>query len=259
MALLLFAGAVEAAPIADNGADSDQWLGVYRDRPPRSPRSPRPPHLFDSDFGKRVTLGVSFGIGPGWLNPRTDSVSRAGVINTMRYGIPLDVNFTTKNNYYLTTGVFFSHSGGKLCFVDNLENVGVTETVRRYTAIYLTLPTGIKLKSPSMKGFVVAAQFGFFHSFRLTAKASDQYEVDEEKVVSNKYMYTKQTAWFREAGFIGLGMEYVIKDDFRVYFYATYAHTFVNFFGKKADPNLLSGNEMRATAGNVEFMVGICF
>ena len=72
-------------------------------------------------------------------------------------------------------------------------------------------------------------------------------------------MYTKQTAWFREAGFIGLGLEYVIKDDFRVYFYATYDHTFVNFFGKKAEPNLLSGKAMRATAGNVEFMVGICF
>ena len=75
--------------------------------------------------------------------------------------------------------------------------------------------------------------------------------------------------WDRLAGFIIvtvlvvgcglLGLEYVIKDDFRVYFYATYDHTFVNFFGKKAEPNLLSGKAMRATAGNVEFMVGICF
>lgn len=256
MALLLIVGATGASPIADNDGSGDQWPGVYRDRPPRPPRPPRP---YDSDFGKRVTLGVAFGIGPGWLNPRTDSVNRAGVVNTMRYGIPLDINFTTKNNYYFTTGVFFSHLGGKLRFVDDIEEVGVLETVRHYNAIYLTLPTGIKLKTPSMEGFVVAAQFGFFHSFRLTAKAYDEYEVGEEKVTTNKYMYTKQTAWFREAGFIGLGMEYVIQDDFRIYFYATYAHTFVNFFGKLAEPNLLSGNVMKGTASNVEFLVGICF
>lgn len=259
IALLLFAGGVNASPIADNGGGGDQWTGVYRDRPPREPRNPRPHRPHDADFGKRVTLGVAFGIGPGWLNPRTDSVTRAGIVNTMRYGIPLDINFTTKNNYYFTTGVFFSHSGGKLRFVDVIENVGIGEIVRKYNAIYLSLPTGIKLKTPSMKGVVVAAQFGFLHSFRLTAKASDTYETSERKVTTDKYMYTKQTAWFREAGFIGLGLEYVIKDDFRVYFYATYDHTFVNFFGKKAEPNLLSGKAMRATAGNVEFMVGICF
>ena len=256
MSLLLFAGTIAASPAAENGSIGDQWLGVYGERPPRTPRPPRP---HDADFGKRVTLGVAFGIGPGWLNPRTDSVSRAGIVNTMRYGIPLDINFTTKNNYYFTTGVFFSHSGGKLCFVDDIEDVGRVETIRKYNAIYLSLPTGIKLKTPSMKGFVVAAQFGFLHSFRLTAKASDTYETSDMKVTTDKYMYTKETAWFREAGFIGLGMEYVIKEDFRIYFYATYNHAFINFFGNKAEPNLLSGNEMRATAGNIEMMVGICF
>ena len=256
MSLLVFSVGVGASPVTSFADQDSLWVEVKKDRPPRSPR-PHRPH--DAEFGKRVTLGVAFGIGPGWLNPRTDSVKRAGIVNTMRYGIPLDINFTTKNNYYFTTGVFFSHSGGKLRFVDDIENVGVVETVRHYNAIYLSLPTGIKLKTPSMKGFVVAAQFGFLHSFRLTAKASDQYEAMGEKVTSNKYMYTKETAWFREAGYIGLGMEYVIKDDFRLYFYATYDHTFVNFFGSKAEPNLLSGNAMRATAGNVEFMVGICF
>ena len=257
MALLLFAGTMEALPMADNGGS--QWPGVNRERPQRPPRPPRNPRPYDSDFGKRISLGVSFGIGPGWLNPRTDSVNRAGTVNTMRYGIPLDINFTTKNNYYFSTGVFFSHLGGKLRFVDDIDSVGIVETVRRYNAIYLTLPTGIKLKSPSMKGFVVAAQFGFLHSFRLTAKAADQYQVGEERVTTDKYMYTKQTAWFREAGYIGLGMEYVIKDDFRIYFYVTYNHTFLNFFGNKAEPNLLSGNAMKGTSSNVEFQIGICF
>lgn len=256
MALLIFCVSVGAMPVF-NFADRDSlWIEVKKDRPPRHSRPHRPP---GEDFGRRVTLGVAFGIGPGMLNPRTDSVNRAGVVNTMRYGIPLDINFTTKNNYYFTTGVFFSHSGGKLRFVDGIEDVGIVETIRKYNAIYLTIPTGIKLKTPSMKGFVVGAQFGLYHSFRLMAKASDQYKVGEEKVTTNKYMYKEQTALFSEAGFIGLGFEYVIKDDFRVFFYTTYAHTFINFFGKKAEPNFLSGRDMRATAGNIEFMVGICF
>ena len=256
MALSLFVSGVNASATADNGYSSDYWHGVCNDRPPRSPRQPRP---HDADFGKRVTLGIAFGVGPGWLNPRTDSISRAGIVSAMRYGIPLDINFTTKNNYYFTTGVFFSHNGGKLRFVDDIEDVGILETVRNHSAIYLTLPTGIKLKTPSMKGFVVAAQFGLFHSFRLTAKASDTYVVGEKKVTTDKYKFTSETAWFREAGFIGLGMEYIIKDDFRVYFYATYDHTFINFFGNKAKPVLLSGKEIRATAANIEFLVGICF
>ena len=256
MALLLFAGAMDASPIVDSSGIGDQWPGIYKDRPPRSPR-PHRPH--DAEFGKRITLGVSFGVGPGMLNPRTDSVNRAGVVVTMRYGIPLDINFTTKNNYYFTTGVFFSHSGGRLRFVDDIEEVGVVETMRKYNAIYLTIPTGIKLKTPSMKGFVVAAKFGLYHSFRLTAKAFDQYELEDRKVTTDKYMYKEQTALFSEAGFIGLGMEYVIKDDFRAFFYVSYAHTFINFFGKKAEANFLSGRDMRATAGNIEFMVGICF
>lgn len=259
MALLLLTMGVGAMPIMTS-SDSDSLCTVAKkDKPPRSPRSPRPHRPHDAEFGKRITLGISFGIGPGMLNPRTDSVNRAGVVNTMRYGIPLDINFTTKNNYYFTTGVFFSHSGGKLRFVDGIEDVGIVETIRKYNTIYLTIPTGIKLKTPSMKGFVVGAQFGLYHSFRLMAKASDQYKVGEEKVTTNKYMYKEQTALFSEAGFIGLGFEYVIKDDFRVFFYTTYAHTFINFFGKKAEPNFLSGRDMRATAGNIEFMVGICF
>lgn len=253
--MLVFACSMEAAPIADTCRGSEQWPGLHKDRTPR--QRPQRPH--DGDFGKRVTLGVAFGIGPGWLNPRTDSIDRAGVINTMRYGIPLDINFTVKNNYYFTTGIFFSHSGGKFRLVDDIENKGVTELVRRYHAIYLTLPTGIKLKTPSLKGFVVAAQFGFFHSIRLTSKASDIYDEGGDKIKGDKYMYTKETAFFREAGFIGLGMEYVIKDDFRLYFYTTYTHSFLNFYSPEAGFNLLSATKMKATTGNVEFMVGICF
>ena len=258
VALLAFTASVGAMPVPSIAGNDSLCSEVKKDKPPRQ-RPQRNSHPFESEFGKRVTLGVAFGIGPGWLNPRTDSVDRAGIVSTMRYGIPLDINFTTKNNYYFTTGVFFSHSGGKLKFVEDIENVGVLETVRRYNAIYLSIPTGIKLKTPSMNGFVVASQFGFLHSFRLTAKASDQYKVDEVEVTTNKYMYTKETAWLREAGFIGLGMEYVIKDDFRLYFYATYSHTFLNFFSKKAGANLLSNADMRATTGNVEFLIGICF
>ena len=69
----------------------------------------------NSGQGKRVSLGISVGSGMDWLVPRSDSLvmQQAGPIATLRYGIPVDINFTKANNYYLTTGIYFQHLGGK--------------------------------------------------------------------------------------------------------------------------------------------------
>lgn len=238
----------------------ETWSEYRKD--PREPRPPRPHHEpRENGIGKRVTLGLSFGIGPDWLNPRTDSLYRNGPIVALKYGIPIDINFNQKENYYFTTGIFFNHSGGKF----HLTGLGYgADSVlrildRQYSAIYLTIPTGIKLKTPSMNGFVVAANFGLYHSFRLNAKVFDKYRFQGNDVKTNKYMYMDETALFREAGYIGLGMEYVVTDNFRLYFYAIYNHTFTNFFNPKKSYNLANDVKDKASLGGVELQIGLCF
>lgn len=233
----------------------DGESGVMR-REPRMPREPRP-----SGFGRRVSLGVSFGIGPAWLNPKTDSIYRNGPVLSMKYGIPIDINFNQKENYYFTTGVFFKHCGGKFHFCGQAYGADTLHRIidRQYSAIYLTIPTGIKLKTSSINGFVVTANFGLYHSFRLTAKAFDKYHIFGEDVKTPKYIYTQETALFQEAGYIGLGVEYVVTDNFRIYFSAIYDHAFTNFFNPRLSNTLANGTKDRATQGNVEFQIGLCF
>lgn len=190
--------------------------------------------------GRRVSLGICVGSGLDWLMPRGDSLEmkQAGPIATLRYGIPLDINFTKANNYYLTTGIYFQHLGGKAKL--SLPYTGITgetvwpdQYVRTYRAIYLTIPVGVKLKTPDFSNFVFVANFGLQQSFLIQAKAIDKitYKGITETVENNKYY--KQTAFFREAGYLGVGLEYIIKDDFRVWLNTNFAYTFTNYFAYK--------------------------
>ncbi len=221
----------------------------------------KPHHQYEySGESRRVTLGVAFGMGMDWLNPQVDELERNGSVFGMKYGIPIDVNFTSTDNYYFTTGIFFNHSGGKLKFKTAFNDGKDTlPTERKFQSIYLTIPTGIKLKTPSMKNFVIATNFGLYHSFRLSGKASDKFTQNNEPQEQKKHDYTRETSLFREAAYIGLGVEYIIKDDFRTYLYIIYAHTFTNYFNPKYSHNLVTGDKDKAALGNLEFQLGISF
>lgn len=238
-------------------------VGILNDSPKKDPKPTRPRREtpYHSEFGKRVALGVLFGTGMDWLAPKVDSMHNAGVVMNVKYGVPVDVNFTTKNNYYFSLGVFVTHSGGKLKFSTFIEDsLQTNATERKYRAIYLTIPTGIKLKTPSLNNFVIAANFGLYHSFRLSAHYSDKYiSHDGTEVKSEKHTYNKGVALFKESAYIGLGLEYVVKNDFRVYFYANYSQGILNFFSPNNSANLVNGSKDRALMNSVEFLIGITF
>lgn len=220
----------------------------------------KPPRQNSADnAGKRVSIGISFGLGPDWMYSKTDSIENNGTVLNLKYGVPIDINFTTKNNYYFTTGLFFNHSGCQLNFVNTLDDGLLVPTKRKCSAIYLAIPTGIKLKTPSMSNFVIAAQFGLSHAFRLSAKRIDKCEVNDEKYTSKKTNCTEETALFRESGFIGAGLEYIIKDDFRCFFYATYSHAFTNFFNPNKSHLVSNDIKDKGNIGSVEFTLGVCF
>lgn len=110
-----------------------------------------------------------------------------------------------------------------------------------------------------MNNFVIATHFGLYHSLRLSSRASDQYIVNNETKELKKYVYTNETALFREAAYIGLGVEYIIKEDFRAYFYAIYSHSFLNYFNPSQSHIFSNGDKEKATLANLEFQFGLSF
>ncbi|MDL2297340.1 PorT family protein [Bacteroidales bacterium OttesenSCG-928-B11] len=208
--------------------------------------------------GKRVNIGLSIGPSIDWISPKTDNYERDGIGIGLRYGVPVDINFTHGSNYYFSTGIKFEHIGGKMNFpfIYNEKEVALN---RKYTAMFLSIPTGIKLKTPTFGSMVFAGNFGFLHGLKLNGKFIDTW-VDENgnNVMQNKKEEYENCAFFKESIYVGLGAEYIIQEDFRASFYINYAYTITNFFNKKAI-NPTTNLREKGNPGAVEFVFGIHF
>ena len=125
----------------------------------------------------------------------------------------------------------FHHLGGKLKFnlYDDNSPTDSVVTNRLYRSIFLTIPTGVKLKTPQFKNFVFGVNFGLYHSFLLSAKSYDKYSIGNTDIKKTNSPYVNQMAIFREAGYLGIGGEYIIKGEFRVFMYVNYAYSFNQF------------------------------
>ena len=219
--------------------------------------------------GKRVSIGVSIGPSVDWLASRTDGYEKDGTILGLRYGIPLDINLTKSTNFYFSTGVKFAHTGGMLCFEDTFiidENIPPFEAIRhrKYNVMYVALPTGVKLKTPTFNNFVIGGHLGLEHGISLSSKKLDELDVTilETKLTAKDEKKSKYTDgyMFRESVYAGLGLEYIIKDSFRVNFYVNYNYTLNNFFKKNnSTKNIVTGLQEKANLHGVEFLLGFSF
>lgn len=213
-------------------------------------------------LGRRFTVGVAFGPGIDWLQPKTIDYAREKTVFNFRAGVIFDVNFTQATYYYFSTGLFFHYDGGRLAFrgITTIDSIPtVTDINRRYKAYYLTIPTGIKLKTPDFNNFVIAANFGMYHSFLLSNSVKDKVsiEVAGEMVEISPHAETHPLK-IREAIYAGLGLEYIIRGDFRAFFYANFSHTFTNYFNGKVCRTINDEKEI-AKLNSVEFIVGLNF
>lgn len=220
-----------------------------------------------SGQGRRFTVGVAFGPGIDWLQPKTKDYNRDGAVFNFRAGVNFDVNFTQATYYYFSTGLFFHYDGGRLAFRDfaTIDSIPMAADIsRRYKAYYLTIPTGIKLKTPDFNNFVIAANFGMYHSFLLSSSVKDKVSIEaagEMVEISPERIGHAETRplKIREAIYAGLGLEYIIRGDFRAFFYANFSHTFTNFFNGQKCWNGISGEREIAKLNSVEFIVGLNF
>lgn len=238
-------------------------LSAQRIRPPRE-GYPRPVFIKDNGEGARINFGLAFAPTFDWLYTNTNGYSRDGVLVGMRYGIPLNINLTHRKHYYVSTGVFAEHLGGKLVFHDRvvLPNVGETDNTeihRNYRATYLTIPLGITLKSRSLRNFFVCGNAGIYNSLLLGANNVDACLLGGEMWSRERHQYT-EAATIRESAYAGLGFEYSVTPTMRAGLMANYVHSFTNFFkGKGQAYNDVLMVDPKANFGYFELELHINF
>ena len=122
--------------------------------------------------GYRVLVSVFAGPTIDWVQPSTSDYSRIGVAPGFRVGIPVEINLTDRENFYFTTGVQlkFDHT------VLNLpERYTILETEtsstnistiadRHFSRLYLTIPTGVKMKTAISSRNILGFNVGLYHS-----------------------------------------------------------------------------------------------
>lgn len=210
---------------------------------------------------KRLVIGLSVGSGPDWLGaPLTEGYTKKKTIANLKYGINLDVNLSKSSNYYFSTGLFFSHNGGILEFMDVKEKESFKDTVlnsRLYRSVYLCVPFGLNLKTPTFGRFIVTFDVGILSSFKISAKGKDSYTFLNTSVSEEEIKDVNAFFW-KESVYVGAGTEFIIKGDLKLFLTINYVHTFTNFFNRKAVNSYTTLSETAHQKG-VEFNIGILF
>jgi len=210
---------------------------------------------------KKVNVGVMAGPSIDWLSSKNDQYEQGGIILGLRYGVPLDINLTEDENYYFSTGIKLEHTGGKIKYkttLDTYPNEEVSYT-RKYNSIFLSIPTGIKLKTPSFNNFVIAGSFGLSHAFALNSTKFDRITTVNKEIKDQKKTKYENGSFFKESLFAGLGVEYIIKDNFRATFMINYSYTFINYHNRKELVFNSTTERLKNNLNSVEFIFGIFF
>lgn len=217
----------------------------------------------DPGIGSRVNFGVTFAPTIDWMYDHTVGYEKNGVIMGMRYGLNLNINLTHGKNFYFSTGIFAEHCGGKMKFLDKIPIssyiMDSTLTQRTYRSIYLSIPTGVTMKTNSINNFYVCGNVGLMHGFNLNASNTDSYYFDEE-LWSRQKVSSEEAALFKESFYVGVGFEYAVTPTMRAGVMINYAQSFTNYFkGRGKARNSLSGVDQRANLGCVEIALNINF
>ena len=217
------------------------------------------------DKPNRILVSVFAGPTLDWVQPSTVEYELKSPSLGARVGIPVEINLNQEEHYYFATGLYLKFDQTSLKFPEKYSILNVVDTVttnRYYSALYLTIPTGIKIKTSTFKKSVFGLNLGLYHSFFISGKTYDSFTIDGLSSEPDYYSVTtakidnKYCAMFKESVYGGIGYEYKIKPNLRAYVYANYVFTFTNFF----NPNLLNSiNQQKESAitQSVELIVGI--
>jgi len=209
---------------------------------------------------RAVYFGLFFGPTIDWLSPTTDQIERENATGGVIAGALVEPSLIKERFLYFSTGVVVRYLKGKVNF-DNqyMVNGSLTEVkkaIRDYETAYLTLPTGVKFKTNPVKNCVFTGFIGLYHSFKITGKQFDSFELDKVYDISTHKENNTDVALFAESVYAGLGFEYVIGKS-RAFANLEYSCQ-LNYFNATATSNL-SNERFRGIVHSMHIVFGFLF
>ena len=233
---------------------------------------------------RKFNFGIHIAPNVSWVKPDVDGgefykYEKDGARFLMGYGA--DFNYFFIPNIGIGTGANVVYNGGKLkyptvYYAKDPNTSSITDTIqsnlsRKYKLQYLEIPLVLIGSTGDLMGkFSIYAKFGIGTSFKLKARADDEYvDRDLGKSYSQKNVNIgDRTLFIKESLIIGVGGTYKFKKIISINFGLNYNNGFTNIFSgsyneevelkNRADPNVNRVKES-AKASDVELYVGILF
>lgn len=223
--------------------------------------------LFITIFVKSQDRPFNFGLhgltNISWMKSDVDKAVYKSDGATMHMGYGAEFNYFFIKNLGIGTGIDIVYSGGKLKYSDkypsSTDSIGILS--RKYRLQYITIPIVLIGTTGDMMGdFSIYAKFGLGNSFKLRARANDEFAADYlngQKMIVDNNNISKDVSFIRESMIIGLGGTYRIKDVISVNLGLTYNNGFTDILtGKnKANPDV----KENAKLNYFEISLGLLF
>ncbi len=205
-----------------------------------------------------VKLGIKASPNISWMAPETKHYSYDGVTGAATIGLVTDFYFA--KNYAFSTGFNFAFLNGKLTYVDSLSydtTTSLGQMSRKYKFFYLDIPYMIKLRTNPFGKFSFFGQIGFSTGFRLSAKAQEKFEPEGGgEPIEEDTNINSETTLIRQAVLFGIGLEYHLDENTRIFFGVNYSNGLNNIL---TGHNKHSDLNQKALLNFVELNLGVLF
>ena len=203
-------------------------------------------------------FNFTFRMGPNlsWLKTNSDAVSPDGSMVGFSWGALCEIPVQT--NYAFVTGFNINFAGGKIDFAGDYQ--GTPVLVReRYSLKYLELPLLLKIKTNEVDGVLFYGQIGMGTSFRLNSRVKRSFQLPP---TSSLFPFAPEdknsdnlTAFIRESLLIGIGAQYSLQDNLKLFGGLNFNNGFTDVL-KKGHYNT---NDPKVISNFVELNIGLFF
>jgi len=201
----------------------------------------------------------SFRMGPNisWFKSNSDNIHSDGAILGFSWGALCDVPI--QDNLYGVGGFNIHFAGGRTSFLGtyNSQPANVKED---YSIKYLELPAMIKIRTREVDKLSFYGQMGLGTAFRLNAHVDRTImptipSSGSASVITENLNSDNITAFIRESLLIGVGAEYSVQNNLKVFGGLNFNNGFTDILKKSSyspeDPKMISNI--------LEFNIGIYF
>jgi opacity protein-like surface antigen len=205
---------------------------------------------------KSLKLGLKVSPNLGWLRPETRNFENDGIRFGFSYGLISD--FRLAENYYVGSGLFITHWGGKLLMPakELVNDVEIAVTQRRtYNLQYLEIPLTLKLLTNEIGYSTYYGQFGIGLGANINAKGEDRFYNDSYVRVDESPDIKSDITFMRVALVIGAGMEYSLAKNASVLVGVEYNNGFTNLLKSKPEHT----SKHSAVTNYFQLTVGVVF